>query len=86
MKLFGRTSCRRNTPKMVDHKGTLKFTKLIKIAPLALINETRIIVAIPVGNIPRYRIASTDSKFKSFGYVPRGHNNGAQIKLAIIKE
>ncbi len=57
LKLLGRTSFRKNTPKTVDQKGTLKLTKLTKTAPSFFIIETRIIVAIPVGKIPRYNIA-----------------------------
>ena len=60
VKLLGRTSLRINIPKIVDQIGTLKFTKLTKIAPSVLISETRIIVAIPVGKIPRYKVAIMD--------------------------
>ena len=56
-KLGGILSFKRNTPKTVDHTGTLKFTRLIKTAPSFFISKTSIMVAIPVGNIPRYNIA-----------------------------
>ena len=56
-KLGGILSFKRNTPKTVDHTGTLKFTRLIKTAPSFFISVTSIMVAIPVGNIPRYNIA-----------------------------
>ena len=60
VKLLGRTSLRINVPKIVDQIGTLKFTKLIKIAPSVLIKETTIIVAMPVGKTPRYKVAIMD--------------------------
>ena len=85
-KLDGILSFRRNTPKIVDHTGTLKFTRLIKIAPSFLISNTSIIVATPVGNIPRYNIARMLLKLVVVGNSPVNNKIGTLIKLAMNKE
>ena len=85
-KLDGILSFKRNTPKIVDHTGTLKFTRLIKTAPSFFISETSIMVAIPVGNIPRYNIAIMLLKLMFVGNSPVNKKIGALIKLATNKE
>ena len=85
-KLDGILSFKRNTPKIVDHTGTLKFTRLIKTAPSFFISKTSIMVAIPVGNIPRYSIAMILLTFTVVGNSPVNKKIGALIKLAINNE
>ncbi len=85
-KLDGILSFKRNTPKIVDHTGTLKFTKPIKTAPSFFISETSIMVAIPVGNIPRYNIAIMLLTLMFVGNSPVNKKIGALIKLATNKE
>ena len=85
-KLDGILSFKRNTPKIVDHTGTLKLTRLIKTAPSFFISETSIMVAIPVGNIPRYNIAIILLIFMVVGNSPVNKKIGALIKLAMNNE
>ena len=85
-KLDGILSFKRNTPKIVDHTGTLKLTRLIKTAPSFFISETSIMVAIPVGNIPRYNIAIILLTVMVVGNSPVNKKIGALIKLAMNKE
>ena len=85
-KLDGILSFKRNTPKIVDHTGTLKFTRLIKTAPSFFISETSIMVATPVGNIPRYNIAIILLTVMVIGNSPVNKKIGALIKLAMNKE
>lgn len=85
-KLDGILSFKRNTPKIVDHTGTLKLTRLIKTAPSFFISETSIMVAIPVGNIPRYNIAIILLTVMDVGNSPVNRKIGALIKLAMNKE
>ena len=85
-KLEGILSFKRNTPKTVDHTGTLKFTRLIKTAPSSFISETSTIVAIPVGNIPRYKTAIMLLLLNVEGTSPINTKIGMQIKLAINNE
>ena len=60
IKLFGSTSFRIKKPNIVDHNGTLKFTKLKKIGPSFFIRYIKMIVAIPVDNNPKFKIANID--------------------------
>ena len=60
IKLSGSTSLRIKNPNIVDHNGTLKFTKLKKIGPSFFIRYIKMIVAIPVDNNPRFKIANID--------------------------
>ena len=60
IKLSGSTSFMIKKPNIVDHNGTLKFTKLKKIGPSFFIRYIKMIVAKPVDNNPRFKIANID--------------------------